>query len=290
MQLCLEDSTWFNSDDLLGNTPSGTTCEPIRFCSRYSYSCSVCIDNENSATCVCNPGFRRNGTECININECKEENINCSLNEECIDKEGYYLCSCVEGYTSNGTSCYNIDECATDLHSCSIDARCIDTEGSYKCVCDPGFSGNGMICQNICGDFEIGMLCDFLECRELNYCFNNSHCVETRNDFGSTATCECDSGYKYRSICVDGSSGNEDSEECDEECVRIYACKNGEHNCSEHATCTDSGCVCNSGFVGTGVACNNINECELHYSSVLECPSNSGCIDTFGSYQCACHA
>ena len=171
-------------------------CEPIRVCSRNSYSCSVCIDNQNSTTCVCNPGFRRNGTECININECDDGTYTCSVNKKCIDKEGYYTCSCNEGYVSNGESCNNIDECATNSHSCPVNSTCIDTGGSYICACYRGyirFAGNETIC-------------------------------------------ECSSGY-----IKNGTS-----------CENINECESGEHNCSEHAKCTDIlgsySCDCNQGF------------------------------------------
>ena len=43
-------------------------------------------------------------------------------------------------------------------------------------------------------------------------------------------------------------------------------------------------CICHSGYLKNGDACDNIDECQAESS----CPANSECYDTDGSYYCEC--
>ena len=54
------------------------------------------------------------------------------------------------------------------------------------------------------------------------------------------------------------------------------------------ANCTNSvgsySCVCNTGYSGNGMICDDIDEC-----STVTCPANSDCNNTVGSYRCECN-
>ena len=59
--------------------------------------------------------------------------------------------------------------------------------------------------------------------------------------------------------------------------------------CDDKAKCTDfdggHSCSCNHGFTGNGTHCKDINECQ---SKVAPCHKNSTCVNTVGSYSCSC--
>eukprot|EP00735_Rhodelphis_limneticus_P009319 TRINITY_DN2684_c0_g1::TRINITY_DN2684_c0_g1_i2::g.26253::m.26253 TRINITY_DN2684_c0_g1::TRINITY_DN2684_c0_g1_i2::g.26253 ORF type:complete len:1360 (-),score=467.78,sp/P10493/NID1_MOUSE/42.33/4e-31,sp/P10493/NID1_MOUSE/41.57/2e-10,EGF_3/PF12947.2/2e-08,EGF_3/PF12947.2/0.00011,EGF_3/PF12947.2/1.3e-08,EGF_3/PF12947.2/1.3e-08,EGF_CA/PF07645.10/1.5e+04,EGF_CA/PF07645.10/7.9e+03,EGF_CA/PF07645.10/1.5e+04,EGF_CA/PF07645.10/3.1e-05,EGF_CA/PF07645.10/2.5e-06,EGF_CA/PF07645.10/1.2e-08,EGF_CA/PF07645.10/7. len=65
-------------------------------------------------------------------------------------------------------------------------------------------------------------------------------------------------------------------------------CAAGMHECSSSATCTPTvgsyTCECNSGFLGSGLVCTDINECEAS-----PCSDHADCANTPGSYTCTCH-
>ena len=255
---------------------SGVNCDPIQQCSPNSYSCSICTGNDAAVTCVCNPGFRINGTECVNVDECEEGTHNCLLSEECVDKEGYFLC-------------LNINECESQTHNCSKNANCIDTSGSYYCLCHYGYQGNGFNCSNIneCHSDDYYRYYYSYNNYYIRQCPEESSCIDTIGSY----ECVCNSGYtqnfsQYRDLRNQNIDMNF--------CQNINECETGEHNCSQysdHAECRDTigsfECVCQTGFEGNGFACNNINECERYR---YLCPSYSVCVDTIGSYDCKCRS
>ena len=61
------------------------------------------------------------------------------------------------------------------------------------------------------------------------------------------------------------------------------------NKCHLQATCsnTDDGfdCKCNSGFLGNGIDCTDINECE---NGQNDCDTHATCSNTIGSYSCTC--
>ncbi|XP_065181286.1 latent-transforming growth factor beta-binding protein 2-like [Sycon ciliatum] len=66
-------------------------------------SISQCQNTMGSFTCTCNMGYRFNGTNCIDIDEC---NSMCdSTSSQCNNTLGSYSCICNPGYTADGTTC-----------------------------------------------------------------------------------------------------------------------------------------------------------------------------------------
>ncbi|XP_073491174.1 uncharacterized protein [Aquarana catesbeiana] len=60
-------------------------------------------------------------------------------------------------------------------------------------------------------------------------------------------------------------------------------------DCHPNATCSEFGgygeCTCKEGFSGNGITCNDIDECQDHYTN--NCIGGS-CVNTIGSYTCNC--
>ena len=85
-----------------------------------------------SSSCICDKGFKGNGLECVDIDECKEKIDQCSANANCRNTEGDYTCHCHSGFVGNGMECTDIDECET-MTPCEDHLVCKNTQGSYVC-------------------------------------------------------------------------------------------------------------------------------------------------------------
>ncbi|XP_073491124.1 uromodulin-like [Aquarana catesbeiana] len=64
-------------------------------------------------------------------------------------------------------------------------------------------------------------------------------------------------------------------------------------DCHPNATCSEFGgygeCTCKEGFAGDGTSCNDIDECQDHYSNNCNNYYGGGsCVNTVGSYTCGC--
>ena len=59
-----------------------------------------------------------------------------------------------------------------------------------------------------------------------------------------------------------------------------------------NAACTDNigsyDCSCNTGYLGDGSTCEDINECN-ETSLMHNCDINATCNNTDGSFTCTCH-
>jgi hypothetical protein len=97
----------------------------------------------------CGEGFRLEGRDCVDVDECAEGLDDCGLHGGCENSEGSFSCVCDEGYQGDGRSCVDIDECATGIHLCDIEAICSNTEGGHRCTCLAGSldeRGDGSSC------------------------------------------------------------------------------------------------------------------------------------------------
>ncbi|XP_072272970.1 uromodulin-like [Pyxicephalus adspersus] len=63
-------------------------------------------------------------------------------------------------------------------------------------------------------------------------------------------------------------------------------------DCHPNATCSEFGgygeCTCKPGFVGDGISCNDINECQSYYTNNCNYYGYGYCVNTIGSYTCNC--
>ena len=85
----------------------------------------------------------------------------------------------------------------------------------------------------------------------------------------------------YKCACVDGYF-EDDFGQCQNPCQRSGL------PCSESASCknvtnNEFRCLCDSGYIGDGHYCEDLNECE---SIETPCKNNKTCINTVGSYKC----
>ena len=67
-------------------------------------------------------------------------------------------------------------------------------------------------------------------------------------------------------------------------------CLAGSHKCSIHAKCVNTigshKCQCKSGFKGDGLACDDVNECDLGEHNCNQ--PGTRCVNTPGAFECQC--
>ncbi|XP_072014975.1 uncharacterized protein [Amphiura filiformis] len=240
------------------------TCSDLNECSLGFSSCDLsrenCINTVGSHVCQCKPGWKSDGNECQDINECYSP-LACANHASCSNTMGSYLCTCDEGFHGDGRAgCLDIDECITGEHTCHDNAACHNTIGSYTCGCLPGYSGDGFTCT------------DINECLSSTDCSKQADCI---NLFGSYR-CECHVGY------IGNGKMCNDTNEC-----LLPRSDPIADNCHAEATCINNiggyTCQCNPGYAGNGTHCQDINECNNN-----PCPERSFCTNLIGSYQCTC--
>ncbi|KAJ8046213.1 Nephronectin [Holothuria leucospilota] len=240
----------------------------------------------------CPPGYRGDGIDCEDIDECTEGTHNCDENAECINEPGSFRCECLEGFHGNGEICVLISPLGCD--SCFPGTNCqqlslpdpndvfllstLDIIYLFDCgPCPPGYEGDGTDC------FDVD------ECAEgTDDCSMNSDCV---NDEGSYH-CECKEGYHGNGdVCVLISTITCD----DQPCFPGVEC--------EDVPLPDSNDVgllltldiivlyqcgpCPPGYVGDGEMCDDINECEIE-PPITNCHVNADCENRPGDYVCMC--
>lgn len=71
-------------------------------------------------------------------------------------------------------------------------------------------------------------------------------------------------------------------------CTNINECNGTNTQCDPNAVCQDTegsfSCICESGYNGTGLSCQDINECDISSN----CQGTSTCSNTNGSFTCNC--
>ena len=107
----------------------------------------------------CSEGFRSNGNECVDINECEEGLSGCSEFASCTNTEGSFDCVCNSGYFGAGQSCVDINECNLETDDCHELAVCTNSEGSYSCACPEGYEGDGTTGGTGCTEIAIDIEC-----------------------------------------------------------------------------------------------------------------------------------
>ncbi|XP_065194912.1 fibrillin-2-like [Sycon ciliatum] len=239
----------------------GMNCSDIDECSasRVCHDNASCTNSAGSFKCSCLSGFSGNGTACSDVNECQSAAA-CSTNETCVNTIGSFQCPCIAGYAQSGTgTCQDINECLAQTQPCHHNASCTNSAGSFRCGCLAGFSGNGAVCV------------DIDECRSsiTSPCPHNATCSNTEGAY----QCACATGYS-----VVGAA-----------CTDVDECKL-DGSCSGNASCSNTpgsySCACNSGYSGNGKTCSDIDECRT--GTDIRCQSNAACVNTAGSYICAC--
>ena len=73
---------------------------------------SLIFESNGRFSCKCNKGYRGDGVECQDIDECQKGSASCDENKKCQNTPGSYDCVCKDGFlTKNNGECKDIDEC-----------------------------------------------------------------------------------------------------------------------------------------------------------------------------------
>uniref|UniRef100_A0A674EHE0 Signal peptide, CUB domain, EGF-like 1 n=1 Tax=Salmo trutta TaxID=8032 RepID=A0A674EHE0_SALTR len=264
-------------------------------CSEGTDDCHIdalCQNTPKSFNCICKPGYKGDGKQCEDMDECENE-YNGGCVHECINIPGNYRCTCYDGFmlAHDGHNClgdylhmgfYSLAvkpyedgmNCMNKDHGCAH--ICRETpKGGVACECRPGFElaknqrdctltcnyGNGG-CQHMCDDTDVGPVCGCHQKYTVLHLFEYS-------EFNATSIADVDKRVKRRLLmetCAVNNGG------CDRTCKD---------------TATGVRCSCPVGFTlqPDGKTCKDIDECQ-------EVFNNGGCDhfckNTVGSFECSC--
>ncbi|KAH9491307.1 Complement Clr-like EGF-like [Dermatophagoides farinae] len=262
------------------------TCEDINECIEDLHSCGPqqqCINTPGSYRCECPNGFRLDGQQCIDINECIESHDHLCPHDvsTCENTPGSYYCKCKRGFEKDHRGrCTDFDECLINNGGCS--QRCINKYGSYECHCNDGFklSADGHTCVDIdeCVEYSHTGICS----PQVSIC---------ENTIGSYR-CRCRTGFRdpdgTGKHCVDVDECLEQTNLCEQKCINTF----GSYKCT-----------CNRGYRAVGPhRCEDIDEChegdfinDIAFSRFRHDDHDGhpklcqgGCENSAGSYRCTC--
>ncbi|XP_069022442.1 nidogen-2 isoform X2 [Embiotoca jacksoni] len=189
----------------VGVEPSGP--ELVNPCYAGNHDCDTtaqCLPLDGQAfQCQCATGYRGDGRNCYDIDECAEGTSTCGAHAQCANLPGSHRCQCQSGYEFgyDGRTCIDIDECSSSL--CHINARCLNELGSFHCQCQPGFHGDGFYCSQHDGHTV----------RPKSQCEQHRDSLQSGVDHGGRPSLgafvpQCDSDGRYRPLQCHGSTGH----------------------------------------------------------------------------------
>uniref|UniRef100_A0A673V1Y8 Signal peptide, CUB and EGF-like domain-containing protein 1 n=1 Tax=Suricata suricatta TaxID=37032 RepID=A0A673V1Y8_SURSU len=260
---------------------------------------AICQNTPKSFKCLCKPGYKGEGRQCEDIDECENDYYNGGCVHECINIPGNYRCTCFDGFmlAHDGHNCLDVDECQDNNGGCQ--QICVNAMGSYECQCHSGFflsdnqhtcihrsnetcAVNNGGCDRTCRDTATGVRCscpvgftlqpDGKTCKDINECLaNNGGCDHfCRNTVGSFE-CGCQKGYKL----LTDERTCQDIDECSFERTCDHVCINSPGSFQ---------CLCHRGYTLYGTThCGDVDECSMGNGSCEQ-----GCVNTKGSYECVC--
>jgi hypothetical protein len=137
----------------------------------------------NGTACVCDQGFEKLGTLCVDVNECLVNHGGCDPHASCVNTPGSFECKCRHGYEGDGSFCYETGSDTGEWGACGYcdpNATCETNEETQEayCLCKEGYSGTGRRCS------------DINECTESD-CDANATCT----NLPGSRSCTCNSGY-----------------------------------------------------------------------------------------------
>uniref|UniRef100_A0A665TN62 Nidogen 2a (osteonidogen) n=1 Tax=Echeneis naucrates TaxID=173247 RepID=A0A665TN62_ECHNA len=178
--------------------------ELVNPCFSGNHDCDTtaqCLPLEGqSFQCQCATGYRGDGRNCYDIDECADGLSSCGAHTVCVNLPGSHRCQCQGGYEFgyDGRTCVDVDECSSS--PCHVSAQCTNSLGSFQCQCQPGFYGDGFSCSQ-------------LEVRPKSQCEQHRDSLQSgveamgRPSIGAFVP-QCDSDGQYRPLQCHGSTGH----------------------------------------------------------------------------------
>uniref|UniRef100_A0AAX7U3G4 Signal peptide, CUB and EGF-like domain-containing protein 2 n=1 Tax=Astatotilapia calliptera TaxID=8154 RepID=A0AAX7U3G4_ASTCA len=270
---------------------------------------AICQTTQDSYKCTCKAGFKGDGKQCEDIDECDLE-YNGGCVHECNNTPGNYRCTCYDGFhlAHDGHNCLDVDECQFNNGGCQH--TCVNTMGSYECRCKEGFflSDN----QHTCIHRSLHVVYLTVTCNHETCAVNNGGCDCTCKDTSTGVRCSCPAGFTLQpdgKTCKDIDECEVNNGGCDHSCKNTIGsfecnCRKGfklltdERSCQDidecffertcDHTCVNSPggfqCLCNKGYTMYGLAhCGDINECSVNNAGC-----EHGCENTVGGFECFC--
>uniref|UniRef100_A0A8B9LIN6 Nidogen 2b (osteonidogen) n=1 Tax=Astyanax mexicanus TaxID=7994 RepID=A0A8B9LIN6_ASTMX len=154
-----------------GELPDLVELNPCQSGKHYCDPMALCLPGEGlQYHCQCAMGFRGDGRNCYDVDECTEGLSSCGPHSECVNMPGSHHCLCEAGYEFDfdwkvcvgdypspdpcvGWLMFDVLCCVmTDIDECVLKlchplASCSNTLGSFHCRCWPGYEGDGFLCQ-----------------------------------------------------------------------------------------------------------------------------------------------
>ncbi|XP_067311913.1 nidogen-2 isoform X1 [Pseudorasbora parva] len=127
-----------------------TEPENVNPCYSGNHDCDTtaqCVPGEGQLfSCQCATGYRGDGRNCYDVDECAEGLSSCGTHSHCVNLPGSHRCQCKSGFEFgfDGRTCQDVDECRDQL--CHAQALCSNSPGSFRCQCQPGYHGDGFQC------------------------------------------------------------------------------------------------------------------------------------------------
>ena len=130
-------------------------CTDIDECEMNMCHMTMCQNLPGSFECFCQEGYEMEGTQCVDVNECKDEN-RCPHHSTCRNNPGSFSCNCNTGYEMRDGLCVQVrpDPC----ENCDTNAYCLDD----SCSCLPGWAGDGFHCSRMKGMYSIDRNCNLI--------------------------------------------------------------------------------------------------------------------------------
>ncbi|XP_073784354.1 nidogen-2 isoform X3 [Danio rerio] len=124
--------------------------ENVNPCYSGNHDCDTtarCVPGEGQLfSCQCATGYRGDGRNCYDVDECAEGLSSCGAHSHCVNLPGSHRCQCESGFQFgfDGRTCQDVDECGEQ--PCHAQALCSNSPGSFRCQCQPGYHGDGFQC------------------------------------------------------------------------------------------------------------------------------------------------
>ncbi|XP_078382811.1 uncharacterized protein LOC144665431 [Oculina patagonica] len=117
-------------------------------CRDFSFDCPVnatCVNSNGSYSCQCPVGYRLDGNNCTDVDECSASV--CDVNANCQNTPGSYLCSCKVGFSGDGKTCTAVKDCAalykSGKRNSGVYTITPDGSDAFDVFCDQTTAGGG---------------------------------------------------------------------------------------------------------------------------------------------------